>query len=253
MALGIMTAAVAAATSFSHPTIEEFHKELKVEVVKEAPNSEKTCTIYLVYSGSTDWLEKGQMQGWEPVHLNERGKQQMLDTAQSLATKIGTHVSAIYASSIPSACESAAILQKALDLPVSIIPIDALKGECHGEYDGYEEARYKDLPHFREYKSLSREDQIFFPCGEGENKNKNKAESKADVAIRAVPKIKEIASQHLDEKIIIVTHRGLFTLFNLYLEKHGDQSRTVPAPNGTSMHIEANKETLYLISAEPSE
>lgn len=238
---------MAVAAGLSHPTLDAFQKDLKIEIVEDRVPStvEKTCTLFLVYCGTTDWLDKNtRIQGWEPVPLNDAGREQMRLAAQKFLGPTPPDISAIYTSSLPSAQESAEILQKELHHSMAPVSCDELRGECHGEYDGYTREQYSHQPHFQYYKSLSIADQIFCCCGEG-IKNGNRAESKADMAKRAIPKLLEIASHHLGEKVIVVTHRGPFSIFNVCLGLDTEDHKT-DVPNGSVMEIEATGDALYL-------
>ena len=96
--------------------------------------------------------------------------------------------------------ESAKILQDGRECEVITEP--ALKGESHGNLEGLKKDAYEKDPHYIQYKSLPPEDKIFFSVGEN-------GLSKADVALRAIPAIKEICRKHPGQNVIIVTHGGV--------------------------------------------
>lgn len=189
-----------------------------------------TCTLYLIHHGSTDWSEEGRLQGWKDVPLNAHGKAEIarIDLQE---------IAAIYASPQRQAKETAAILQEKLHCPV--IEVEALRGEFHGQFEGYTIEQYSAEPHFQRYDRLSSEEEFFFPCGEG-------GESKAEMARRLFPALKIISARHLGEKVVVVTHGGLFKVLNFYLGKG-----TEAIPNGSLMVVQGDAEHIFLCPCVP--
>lgn len=223
----------AGALILSHSTVEEFRTELNIQVVKEALPSDKTCQLILVHHGSTEWSEIGRLQGWQNIPLSEKGKNQIEKLAERLHS---VAISAIYSSSLQSAMETSVMLQENHECP--LYPMAELRGECHGTFDGYTKQEYVNHPHFQYYDSLAPEEEIFFPCGK-------EGESKADVARRVIPALKKIASEHIGEKVIVVTHGGVFKFLNFYLGNY-KESGTISIPYGEMMIIQGDAQTLYI-------
>ncbi len=218
-----------------HPTTEKFRKELGLEVLAaNIPVPEKTCKMFLVQHGSTEWSDSKRLQGWMAVDLNVKGIGQIEQCAEKLKSE---KVAAIYSSTVSSAAESAMILQKVLSCP--LVGVDDLRGEFHGKFEGYTKEQYTQEKHFQLYNDLSPHEEIFFPCGEN-------GQSKADVARRAIPALKEIAAKHLGQNVVVVLHGGLFKLFNYYLGKYSEENGTVGIPYGDMMPIEGDAKTLFL-------
>lgn len=222
-----------------HPSVQEFKQELGIKVIKNGDSiSEKATKIYLVQHGSTEWSEIKRLQGWNNVPLSENGKSQ----AQSLAERIkDLGISAIYSSSLQSSMETGEILKQSL-AGVSLVPMDELKGEFHGEFEGFTKEQYFKQAHFQLYYFLPADEEIFFPCGKG-------GESKADVARRAVPALKKIAAEHPGESVIVVSHGGLIKLINYYAGKFKPEE-TIGLPYGELMLIQADAETVYIQKAD---
>lgn len=211
-----------------------FSSDLKEELnIHTLPSDHpNVCTIYLVHHGSTDWSEIGRLQGWNHVPLNEKGRQQSEQTALRLSE---TPISAIYTSPLLQAKETAEILQTALH--GAIFEEERLKGEFHGAFEGYTVEQYSKEPHFQIYDRLSPQEELFFPCGLG-------GESKAEMAKRMIPAIQEIARAHLGENIVIVTHGGIFKVFNYFLGRYAEELTSIP--NGSVFVIQADQNQIYL-------
>lgn len=203
--------------------------------IREISVNKEVCTIYLVNQGSTDWTEISRLQGWNNIPLNEKGRSEAQKAGEQLFDQ---SISAIYSSTLQQALETAHIIQDKLEnCPLYGDP--HLKGEFHGKFEGYTKEQYTQEPHFRFYDSLPPEKEIFFPCGEG-------GESKVDMACRMAPVIKEICAAHLGERIVIVTHGGLFKLLNFYLGNYSEEEGTRSIPHGSIMVIQGDSQSLYL-------
>ena len=94
--------------------------------------------IWVVRHGETDWNRTGRFQGDLPVPLNDRGRAQAAALAESLR---GAGVTAVYASDLPRAAQTAAILSEALGLPPPVME-PRLRERDMGPYRGlaYREA-----------------------------------------------------------------------------------------------------------------
>ncbi len=228
------------AHSTPHPTVEEFRQQLGIQLVSpnQLPNPDKVAHLYLVHHGSTDWTDIQRLQGWKDVPLNQKGKDQM----EALARKLkDVSFEAIYSSSSKSAVQSGEILKTKLRDPMIIL--FELQGEYQGEFEGYTREQYEKQPHYRYYRSLSPGEEIFYPCGQG-------GESKADVACRVIPMLKEIAQEHIGDNVIVITHSGLFKLLNFYLGRFSHENGTMSIAPGSYMLIDADAKHLYLRNSD---
>src|SRR5258708_7617572 len=128
----LISTSLFAFTTAPHPTINEFEKELGIEVVEGDETASKLTTrLILVHHGKTDWSEAKRLQGWNNLPLSELGKNETKELADEMA---GLKVAAIYTSSSQSSVETGNILQKTLNAPV--VPMDELRGEFHGGIEG---------------------------------------------------------------------------------------------------------------------
>ena len=166
---------------------------------------QEACHLILVHHGDTDWTIQKKLQGWTDISLNETGRIQMQELSQQLAN---IPIAAIYSSDLTRAVESARIIAQGHDCDVILTP--ELKGEDHGTLDGLIPSEYRKDPHYIQYKQLNSEERIFSSLGEA-------GESKADVARRAIPYIRQIAEKHPGETVVIVTHGGVLKFINFLL------------------------------------
>lgn len=81
--------------------------------------------IYLLRHGETDWNKKRLLQGHTDTLLNEKGRQQVEETARKLAD-LGISMDAIVASPLKRAKESAQIAACVLDYPQEKIVVEEL-------------------------------------------------------------------------------------------------------------------------------
>ncbi|MES2345050.1 MAG: histidine phosphatase family protein [Chlamydiota bacterium] len=222
-----------------HPSQAEFKRELGIKVIdsKKDKLQGKTCKIYLVQHGSTEWSEMKRLQGSSHVPLSEKGK----DEVQKLAEKVSAlGITAIYSSPLQSSIETAEILKSKIPLPV--VAVDDLRGEHHGAFEGLSKEQYLKKARFQLHYFLPAEEEIFFSCGKG-------GESVADVGRRAVPAIKKIASEHLGESVVIVVHSSVSKLLNFFAGKYKPEE-TIGLAHGEMMQIEADATTVYVAKAK---
>jgi probable phosphoglycerate mutase len=133
--------------------------------------------LLIVRHGETDWNAEGRLQGHTDRALNELGRRQ----AKALAERIaGDSISAVYASDLSRARETAEILGERLGLTVVIDP--DLREKNWGSWEGL---------------TGSERDRVEFV---GET-----TEEHSERILRAVGRIVE---RHPDERVLIVTHGG---------------------------------------------
>jgi broad specificity phosphatase PhoE len=148
-------------------------------------------TILLARHGETDWNRERRFQGHADPPLNELGRRQARELADSLAD---SGVTAVYASPLARARETAEIVAAALGLPVE--PRPALREVDVGSWQGLTrdevEARYPD--DFRRW----------LEAGQGWADG----ESYDDLGRRVVADLLALAARHPGERILVVTHGG---------------------------------------------
>ncbi len=216
------------------PKFVQLKEELGLSAVQQSKVQENDCHLYIVHHGDTEYTIEERLQGWIDIPLNDAGKEQMAALAKDLSSH---KIDVIYSSSLIRAVESAEILGKELNCPVTIEP--ALRGESHGNLEGLKKNEYEKDSHFIQYKSLPSEEQIFFSVGEG-------GQSKADVARRAIPLIKEICKKHPGENVVIVTHGGVLKFINFLLGNYTPEQIN-EVSHGEMLRIDGDGTRLVLL------
>jgi probable phosphoglycerate mutase len=148
-------------------------------------------TILLARHGETDWNSEGRWQGHADQPLNEAGRMQARDLAESLA---GRGVAAIYSSDLLRAHETAHIVADRIGLSVGL---DAgLREVDVGEWSGrvQSEIESSDPEGFRRWRAGG--------------KGWNGGESYEQMGERVVATVLRIAQRHRGRTILIVTHGG---------------------------------------------
>jgi broad specificity phosphatase PhoE len=150
-----------------------------------------STTFYFVRHGQTDWNIQRRYQGQMDIPLNEIGIEQAKIAAAKLA---GQAFDALYCSDLTRAVQTAAEIEKVIHLPVRKDP--RLREIHQGEWQG--------LP-FDEVFSASMYDSaehlespaLFRPPG---------GEAVREVAERVWSCLEELAGQHKDQRILVVSH-----------------------------------------------
>jgi probable phosphoglycerate mutase len=148
-------------------------------------------TILLARHGETDWNRERRFQGHADPPLNELGRRQARELAETLAS---SGVTAVYASPLARARETAAIVGEALGLPVETRV--ALREVDVGSWQGLTrdevEARYPD-----DFRGWLDGDHGW---GGGESYD--------ELGRRVVADLLTLAARHPAERILVVTHGG---------------------------------------------
>lgn len=179
------------------------------------------ATIILVRHGENDWVKKHRLAGWiEGVHLNDNGRKQAQDAAQRLAE---LPIKAIYSSPVTRCLETAVPIAETHQLDV--IQLEAVGEVRYGDWEGKKIKKLaKDKRWFVVQFFPSR---LRFPQGE----------ALREVQFRAIQAIEKLASQHVNEMIVVVSHADLIKLVLAhYLGVHMDLfQRLVISPASISM------------------
>lgn len=141
--------------------------------------------LYLVRHGETDWNRARRIQGSTDIPLNETGREQARAAGRLLARR---KWDAVYASPLSRAFETAAIIAREVgaDTPVAV---EALVERHYGEAEGLEDIE------------LNRR----FP---GDTPVPGR-ETRTAVVERVIPALIELAEQHPEQSIIVVSHGGV--------------------------------------------
>lgn len=148
--------------------------------------------ILIARHGETDWNREHRFQGHADPPLNELGRQQARELAEALA---GSGVTAVYASPLVRARETAEIVAAALALPVETRA--ALREVDVGSWQGLTrtEVEQRFPEGFRRWL-------VDFSHGW------DNGESYDELGTRVVAGLLELARRHTGERILVVTHGG---------------------------------------------
>lgn len=157
--------------------------------------------LLLIRHGENDYVKTGKLAGRLPeVHLNERGRQQAEELAESLGN---VPIKAIYSSPLERARETAVPLAAKLGLEMQIRP--GLIETGIGEWAGQELKALRKLP---EWKTVQASPSRFrFPGGE----------SFAESQVRIINEIEAILGLHqMEDVIACVSHSDPIKLATAY-------------------------------------
>lgn len=143
--------------------------------------------VFLVRHGETDYNAKSIFQGYSPVPLSARGRQQAALVAERLAS---IRPQVLYSSDIQRTQETAAIISQQLGLPVQLC-----KGlrEWHvGNWTGKPNHEYQ-----AHLKALGAHPVTYVPEG---------GESQVQAQARLVAQMQTFSKQHAGETIVCVSH-----------------------------------------------
>lgn len=151
--------------------------------------------LLLIRHGETDWNVTLQYQGHAPIPLNEQGRRQAHRVADRLARR--GDATALYASDIARAWETAAIISAAVGL--SPQPIPELREIDVGQWEGLtpDELHQRYPDHMREYEQ------------DPAHTVRLGGESYAQMQSRVLAGIQRLQeTHHLDETVLAVSHGG---------------------------------------------
>jgi broad specificity phosphatase PhoE len=158
--------------------------------------------LLLVRHGETDWNVERRFQGHADPPLNATGRKQ----AQALADELaGTQIEAVYTSDLVRARETAEIVGARVGSPV--IALRELREIDVGEWQGL------TWPEIEER----------FPDGvrdwHAEGHGWRAGETYEQLAERVLAAAQRIASQHPDERVLIVGHGGTVRVVRAFVER----------------------------------
>ena len=144
--------------------------------------------IILVRHGLTDWNVKDLLQGKTDIQLNQRGKQQAIETANKL---IDIHIDTIYVSPLKRTIDTAQQINKKRNLKV--IVDNRLIERGFGDYEGKSKVEFKKYWDFNANIS---------DCN---------VESIRNLFSRVYSLLKELEELYrdTDKTILLVTHNGV--------------------------------------------
>ncbi|MFH2104274.1 MAG: MSMEG_4193 family putative phosphomutase [Chloroflexota bacterium] len=189
-------------------------------------------TLLLIRHGDNDSLKKGTLAGRTPgIHLNDKGRQQAADLAQSLAK---APIKAIYVSPLERAGETAEPLATALGLQRQV-----RSGLVDGDFGEWQGQKLKTLHKHPLWKQVvSAPSRVRFPGGE----------SFMEMQTRLVTEIDAICARHEKDLVAVVFHADpIKTVLTHYLGMPLDNfQRLMIHPGSVSILSVDPKRTLLL-------
>jgi broad specificity phosphatase PhoE len=149
-------------------------------------HGETSANIDSVWHGSTD------------TPLTQRGRAQAELVARYAADSLKASATAIYASPLERARDTAAAVGRALDLPVQQEP--GLQEYDLGSWEG------------RSYSELFREERLWDKMREDHDFAPHGGESPRQVVERFVGALRAISERHAGERAVVVTHGGALSM-----------------------------------------
>jgi broad specificity phosphatase PhoE len=143
--------------------------------------------IFLVRHGETDYNAKGILQGYSPVPLSARGRQQAVRVAERLAS---IHTRLLYSSDIQRAQETAGIISQRLGVPVQLC--EGLREWHVGNWTGKPQEAYA-----AHLEALGAHPVTYTPEG---------GESQLQTQQRMVAQIHTFLEKHMGETLVCVSH-----------------------------------------------
>jgi len=156
-------------------------------------------TIYLMRHGRTEWNKDGIFRGRIDVPLDDLGKQQALCAGKSLR---GTDITAAYSSPLSRAMETARLCLAGAECGLDVVEEPGLIDLCFGEWEGKSVQQVKMRYPDSYYAWENNPEVASFPGGE----------SLDEAAARAWRTLERLVSAHLDDNILLVTHRVICKL-----------------------------------------
>ena len=156
-----------------------------------------TTRLFLVRHGATSLSAEDRFAGFTDVELSPEGRAQAEHLADRLADD---KIAAAYCSPTKRTLETAAIIAR----PHKLTPIarEGLREIHHGRWEGLRraevEARFAD-----EYAAWEADPFTFAPEG---------GESGLSVMARALPVIREVVARHVDQNVLVVSHKATIRL-----------------------------------------
>ncbi len=179
--------------------------------------------LYLIRHGQTATNRAWLLQGWNAEPLNAHGRWQALRTGARLA---GAGISALYASPLRRAHETATIIGQAIGVEVTLL--DDLRELDTGNVSGLHSAQFI-LRHPRLLWAWLRDDtRLTFPGGE----------TIAQFYARAQHVIAGLVTRHLGQATAVVTHGGTISAYlSLLLRGRGSNRIAWSLRNGAICHV----------------
>jgi uncharacterized phosphatase len=182
--------------------------------------------IAFVRHGQTEWNRQRLLQGQTDIPLDETGREQAADVAARL---VGPPWTAIYASTLARATETAQIIAAELGL-APVRPLPGIVERNYGEAEGMAVSEYRER--FPDESAIAG------------------YEDDATVVGRVLPALQEVAAAHPDEDVLVVSHGAVVRLL---LAAATDGARPAPGEfvrNASIQLFEVDASGIALLEAE---
>ena len=191
--------------------------------------------IIAVRHGETDWNVEARIQGQLDIGLNDKGRWQAQRAARALAEE---SVDALYSSDLSRACTTAQAIADHAPRPLKVQTHIGLRERAFGKFEGQTYTAITEQ--WPEEARLWRiRDPDFAPVG---------GESPVQVLARVARTVDEIASHHLGEQIVLVSHGGVLDmLYRLATQQSVSAPRTWELGNAAINRLLWTPEGLTLV------
>ncbi len=180
--------------------------------------------ICVARHGETDWNITGVLQGWIDVPLNENGRRQAYEMAETFKT---SGFSCVWTSPLRRAAETARIVAEVLGLAPPTCS-DGLKERHFGLIQGMTKQELS-VRHPGLHECIIRRDPT---CQFDEG------ESLDDFADRVMVDIQEMARQHVGERILVITHGWVMDVITRHVSRLArSQVLDMKRKNGESLWL----------------
>jgi probable phosphoglycerate mutase len=180
--------------------------------------------LYLVRHGETDWNRARRIQGLTDIRLNETGREQARATGRLLARRSWN---AIASSPLSRAAETAQIIAAELSLPEPAL-LDSLIERNYGDAEGLTDEELSER-----YGSM-------VPV--------IGRESREAVVRRTVPALIQLAEQHSDGSVVVVSHGGVIRSVLMAIRPGAGPHHTEHIPNGSVHTVRYSNGALELLA-----
>lgn len=161
---------------------------------------EQWTRLYVVRHGETRWNHEGRWQGWQDSPLTDKGRLQAQKAADELKDSGAT---LMFTSDAGRARETAQIIGTTLGLEARAD--SALRERFYGSYEGMTSGEIDGkFPGTRYEAGRDRRD-TWRPIG---------GESLVEVSARVMAFVRQLATEHPGETVVLVTHAGVLRVLD---------------------------------------
>jgi probable phosphoglycerate mutase len=198
----------------------------------------RPAQLCIARHGETDWNSAGILQGWLDVPINDQGRRQARELADSLAA-VG--FSAVWSSPLSRARQTAEIVAAALGLPPPRFH-DGLKERNFGVIQGIPKVELADLNPLLLQQIMRRNPATHFEDGE----------SMDEFADRVLNAVTGIGANHADARVLVVTHGWVMDVVTRQLlGKPRHAMLNMKRKNGESIWLEATADLIVPAAQHP--